>query len=250
MARPRGRIQVGHRRPSHNQECRFFPPINYVLSYLRRRDSCSDAEVRANAIKSFILNGISLLSIYVFDLFLQPLTQEKPPQKWLHRSIGWFYRILWLLPLVGVSLYLNVRTRILHPCFLGQGTYLHRDCASAACLFCVCAGLMVLSRRKARFHLAARSCVSVRGADFDHITERVHRVSQLACHVCVSCRYDCDVHFPFVRAGLRPRHWWRSGNLFLLLGECVSRSTTMTGLCYYLISRKLLDTIALSKLAS
>ena len=149
MARPRGRIQVGYRRPSHNQECRFFPPINYVLSYLRRRDSCSDAEVRANAIKSFILNGISLLSIYVFDLFLQPLTQEQPPQKWLHRSIGWFYRILWLLPLVGVSLYLNVRTRILHPCFLGQGTYLHRDCASAACLFCVCRPHGALSSQSA-----------------------------------------------------------------------------------------------------
>jgi etoposide-induced 2.4 mRNA len=58
------------------------------------------------------LNGISLLSIYVFDLVLQPLAQERPqqPQKWLHRNnIGLFYRVLWLLPVVGVSLYLNVR---------------------------------------------------------------------------------------------------------------------------------------------
>ncbi len=68
-----------------------------------------------------MLNGISLLSIYVFDLFLQPLAQEQPPQKWLHRSVGWFYRVLWLLPVVGASLYLNVRTRILNTlsCFLG-----------------------------------------------------------------------------------------------------------------------------------
>jgi len=54
-----------------------------------------------------MLNGISVLSIYVFDLFLQPLVHEQPPQKWLHRSVGWFYRVLWLLPVVGVSLYLN-----------------------------------------------------------------------------------------------------------------------------------------------
>ncbi|KAI9456275.1 etoposide-induced protein 2.4-domain-containing protein [Lactarius psammicola] len=66
-----------------------------------------NVEVRANALKSFMLNGISLLSIYVFDLFLQPLAQEQPPQKWLHRSVGWFYRVLWLLPVVGASLYLN-----------------------------------------------------------------------------------------------------------------------------------------------
>jgi etoposide-induced 2.4 mRNA len=64
-----------------------------------------------------MLNGISLLSIYVFDLFLQPLTQEQPKQKWLNRSVGWFYRVLWLLPVVGVSLYLNVRTRILNTLF-------------------------------------------------------------------------------------------------------------------------------------
>ena len=100
--------------------------------------SCSDAEVRANALKSFMLNGISVLSIYVFDLFLQPLAQEQPPQKWLHRSVGWFYRVLWLLPVVGVSLYLNVRKSILNaPLFflvLRQGTYLKRACASTACL--------------------------------------------------------------------------------------------------------------------
>jgi etoposide-induced 2.4 mRNA len=98
----------------------FLPIITCsTFSYLRCHDSCSDAEVRAHALKSFMLNGISLLSIYIFDLFLQPLVQEQPPQKWLHRSVGWFYRVLWLLPVVGVSLYLNVRTRVLNPLFLG-----------------------------------------------------------------------------------------------------------------------------------
>jgi etoposide-induced 2.4 mRNA len=74
----------------------------------------SDAEVRANALKSFLLNGISLLSIYVFDLLLHPLSRGdgegahgQSQQNGLHRSIGWFYRVLWLLPVVGVSLYLN-----------------------------------------------------------------------------------------------------------------------------------------------
>lgn len=56
--------------------------------------------------KSLMLNGLSLTSIYVFDLLLQPLVRDQ--QKWLHRNVGWFYRILWLLPVVGASLYLNV----------------------------------------------------------------------------------------------------------------------------------------------
>lgn len=108
-----------------------------AFSYLRRRGSCSDAEVRAYALKSFILNGISVLSIYVFDFFLQPLVQEQPPQKWLHRSVGLFYRVLWLLPIVGVSLYLNVRTRILNPLFSGvRHLYYNVLVPSPACLMC------------------------------------------------------------------------------------------------------------------
>ncbi|KAI0003350.1 etoposide-induced protein 2.4-domain-containing protein [Russula compacta] len=75
----------------------------------------SDAEVRANALKSFLLNGISLLSIYVFDLLLHPLSRGEEGQEGhvqssrngLHQNFGWFYRVLWLLPVVGMSLYLN-----------------------------------------------------------------------------------------------------------------------------------------------
>ncbi|PPQ79848.1 hypothetical protein CVT26_012599, partial [Gymnopilus dilepis] len=65
----------------------------------------SDSEIRANVYKSLLLNSLSLLSIYVFDLLLQPLVQGQ--QKWFHRNIGWFYQVLWLLPVVGASLYLN-----------------------------------------------------------------------------------------------------------------------------------------------
>jgi hypothetical protein len=227
----------------------FFPIITCsTFSYLRRRGSCSDAEVRAHALKSFMLNGISVLSIYVFDFFLQPLAHEQPPQKWLHRSLGWFYHVLWLLPVVGVSLYLNVRTRILNPLFSGVRHLF------TTCLYfprrVLCAGLMVRSHRKARLHLAARPCISVCRDDFDHVSKRVHRLSQLTRHVRLSCRYDRDMRLPFVCTGLRPRHWRSSGNHFLLLGERVSRSTdaaTMTGPCCYFISRKVLGIIALSK---
>ncbi|KAF9533471.1 etoposide-induced protein 2.4-domain-containing protein [Crepidotus variabilis] len=65
----------------------------------------SDAEIRANVSKSLLLNGLSIISIYIFDLLLQPLVKDQ--QKWFHRNIGWFYQILWLLPIVGMSLYLN-----------------------------------------------------------------------------------------------------------------------------------------------
>jgi hypothetical protein len=67
-----------------------------------------------------LLNGISLLSIYVFDLLLHPLSKDegdgggqamRPPRNGVHRSVGWFYRVLWLLPVLGVSFYLNVRIK-------------------------------------------------------------------------------------------------------------------------------------------
>ena len=75
--------------------------------YISAKISFSDSEIRANVYKSLMLNSLSLLSIYIFDLLLQPLVQNQ--QKWFHRNIGWFYHILWLLPVVGTSLYLNVR---------------------------------------------------------------------------------------------------------------------------------------------
>ncbi|KAG8217887.1 EI24-domain-containing protein [Butyriboletus roseoflavus] len=69
------------------------------------RTASSDPEVRSNILKSLLLNMLSLTSIYIFDLILQPLVHDHP--SWLHRNVGWFYRVLWLLPVVGVSFYLN-----------------------------------------------------------------------------------------------------------------------------------------------
>jgi etoposide-induced 2.4 mRNA len=66
----------------------------------------SDSEIRAHVYKSLLLNSLSLTSIWTFDLLLQPLVQDHP--KWFHRNVGWFYKVLWLGPVVGVSLYLNV----------------------------------------------------------------------------------------------------------------------------------------------
>ncbi|KAI0928059.1 hypothetical protein AcW2_004192 [Taiwanofungus camphoratus] len=65
----------------------------------------SDAVIRANVLKSLLLNSLSLSSIYVFDILLFPLAQGE--RKWLHRNVGWAYQVLWLLPVVGASLYLN-----------------------------------------------------------------------------------------------------------------------------------------------
>lgn len=56
-----------------------------------------------------MLNTVSLVSIYFFDWLLLPLAQGQ--QKWLHRNVGWFYQVLWLLPVVGVSFYLNVSSK-------------------------------------------------------------------------------------------------------------------------------------------
>lgn len=56
--------------------------------------------------KSLLLNSLSLASIYTFDLLLLPLVQDQ--QKWFHRNIGWFYQVLWLIPVISVTFYLNV----------------------------------------------------------------------------------------------------------------------------------------------
>lgn len=63
--------------------------------------------------KSFMLNSVSLVSIYFFDWLLLPLAQSQ--QKWFHRNLGWFYQVLWLLPVVGISFYLNVSPEPLAP---------------------------------------------------------------------------------------------------------------------------------------
>ena len=67
----------------------------------------SDAQVRSSMFKSLLFSSISLTSIYFLDLLLLPLTHEHP--HWLRRNAGWFYQVFWLFPVMGASMYLNVR---------------------------------------------------------------------------------------------------------------------------------------------
>ena len=106
MERPSGRISVGYCHLDCGQVCVPSVIPRHSVAYLFAIYVGSDAEIRANMFKSLLLNSLSLLSIYVFDLLLQPLVQDQ--QKWLHRNMGWFYSVLWLFPVVGASLYLNV----------------------------------------------------------------------------------------------------------------------------------------------
>ena len=83
-----------------------------MLSTHGRRVLFSDAEVRGHVFKSLLLNLLSLTSVYFFDLLLLPLTREH--EHWLRRNVGWFYQVLWLFPVVGSSLYLNVSAAVAH----------------------------------------------------------------------------------------------------------------------------------------
>jgi etoposide-induced 2.4 mRNA len=75
----------------------------------------SDAEIQGNVLKSGLLNGVSLISIWVFEFLVGLASQRHGSQRdsasergFIHRNLGWFYQALWLAPIVGVSLYLNV----------------------------------------------------------------------------------------------------------------------------------------------
>ena len=65
--------------------------------------------------KSGLLNGVSLISIWVFEFLVGLASRRHGSQNdsisdrgFVHRNLGWFYQALWLAPIAGVSLYLNV----------------------------------------------------------------------------------------------------------------------------------------------
>ncbi|KDQ12351.1 hypothetical protein BOTBODRAFT_161933 [Botryobasidium botryosum FD-172 SS1] len=71
------------------------------------KTALADAEIRANILKSTLLNAVSLISIYTFDLLIIPLLGRATQERWLHRNFGTLYQVVWLLPVVGASLYFN-----------------------------------------------------------------------------------------------------------------------------------------------
>jgi hypothetical protein len=82
----------------------------------------SDAEIQGNVLKSGMLNGVSLISIWVFEFLLGLASRRHGSQSetvsekgFIHRNIGWFYQALWLSPIVGASLYLNVSQDLFSP---------------------------------------------------------------------------------------------------------------------------------------
>lgn len=83
---------------------------------------------------------------------------------------------------------------------------------------------MVFSYRQAHLHPPSWSRVFLRRdvVVVDHVSERVHRVPQLARHVRVSRRHDRDVRLCLLRVGVRSRRRRSRRNRFLLLGRCVS----------------------------
>ncbi|PVG02637.1 hypothetical protein CPB86DRAFT_772445 [Serendipita vermifera] len=66
----------------------------------------TDQEIRAHMIKSFVLNALALASVYIFDLILMPVLHRKASPSSIV-STSSVYQILWVLPVVGGSLYLN-----------------------------------------------------------------------------------------------------------------------------------------------
>ena len=70
-----------------------------------------DLEIRNSALKSLLLNTLCLASIYGFDFILLPILHVRVPldsNAWLHHNFGRMYQLLWVMPVVGASLYLNV----------------------------------------------------------------------------------------------------------------------------------------------
>ncbi|KAF7338425.1 hypothetical protein MVEN_02068300 [Mycena venus] len=60
-----------------------------------------DTEIRATVYKSLLLNCSTLTCLYVFNLFFFD------KQQWTRPNVGWFYQLLWVLPVFSVSFYLN-----------------------------------------------------------------------------------------------------------------------------------------------
>ncbi|KAG8818399.1 hypothetical protein FRC17_010851 [Serendipita sp. 399] len=66
----------------------------------------SDSEVRSHMIKSFVLNTLGLISIFIFDLIILPLLHRKATPSSITQTTS-IYQLFWILPVMGGSLYFN-----------------------------------------------------------------------------------------------------------------------------------------------
>ncbi|KAJ7273557.1 etoposide-induced protein 2.4-domain-containing protein [Mycena haematopus] len=60
-----------------------------------------DAEIRSTVYKSLLLNSSTLACFYMFNVFFVD------KQQWARPNVGWIYQLLWMLPVAGISFYLN-----------------------------------------------------------------------------------------------------------------------------------------------
>lgn len=71
------------------------------------RSSASDPELRANAAKAALLNGLSALFALALDALVHPFTLNSE-RGFFARNLGLLYTLLWLAPLAAASLWFNV----------------------------------------------------------------------------------------------------------------------------------------------
>ena len=146
-----------------------------------------------------MLNALALSSIYVFDQLLHPLVRDQ--QKWLHRNVGWFYRVLWLFPVVGTSLYLNVRI------------YIGSNNESSSCSL----NLELVVQYSCEPLLHASPWQSQSNPTYD-----LHWHPDFACHVRIPRCNDLHISSNLVLSIVYPHRWKYCELPLLLLGWRVS----------------------------
>jgi hypothetical protein len=159
-----------------------LPPYTEFLGNL------SDREIRSNIFKSLLLNSISLTSIYAFDLLLQPLVHNHP--SWLHRNVGWFYRVLWLLPVVGVSYYLNVRA------WPGVEEFIQPEMNHNHYQIFICSELLVQPYRETVLCPSTREPRNISAASY------LQRYADHAGDIRIPCCHDCHLCRRVIRIGV------------------------------------------------
>lgn len=160
----------------------------------------TDREVQSNMMKSLVVNGLALASVYALDLLLAPLVSEQ--QHWFHKNIGWVYTALWLLPVLAISFWLNV-------CYL---------------LSTICGALtLLISEFMVIAHRETGLCASVWFQKHSWIFE-LPGSAQFSRHICVSWYHGRNICRHLFIAFLGTVRGTDIGFYLLLLDRRVSAS--------------------------